>query len=154
MRIMNLAIAPLFALSFLGCSVPETQTEDLALRSAQIRACDLEDDASVTADLDADIHACSADDTKKTTICHIPPGNPSNAHTLCIGNAAVKAHVEHHGDTLGPCATEAPCEPPVDGGEGGEGGGSGSGSGGGSGSGSGGGDGSGSGSGSGGIVVG
>jgi uncharacterized membrane protein YgcG len=150
---MNLAIAPLFALSFLGCSVPETQSEDLALRSAQIRACDLEDDASVTEDLDADIRACGADDTKKTTICHIPPGNPDNAHTLCVGNAAVKAHVEHHGDTLGPCATEVPCEPPVDdGGNGGSGDGSGSGSGDGSGSGSG--DGSGSGSGSGGLVIG
>ena len=141
MRIMNLALAPLFALSFLGCSVPETQSADLALRSAQIRACDLEDDVSVTEDLDADIHACSPDSTKKTTICHIPPGNPDNAHTLCVGNAAVAAHVEHHGDALGPCAVEAPCEPPDDDDGGGDGGGSG------------GGDGSGSGSGSGGIVI-
>lgn len=38
------------------------------------------------------------------TICHIPPGNPSNAHTITVGAAAVSAHL-NHGDTLGACAT-------------------------------------------------
>jgi hypothetical protein len=36
------------------------------------------------------------------TICHIPPGNPANAHTLTVGEPAVKAHLRH-GDTLGSC---------------------------------------------------
>jgi len=39
---------------------------------------------------------------KKVTICHIPPGNPENAHTLKIGAPAVRAHLAH-GDYLGPC---------------------------------------------------
>ncbi len=36
------------------------------------------------------------------TICHIPPGNPDNKHTISIGQSAVKAHLGH-GDTLGDC---------------------------------------------------
>jgi hypothetical protein len=49
-----------------------------------------------------DARACDPADTKKTTVCHIPPGNPSNEHTICVGNAAVPAHMAH-GDVLGSC---------------------------------------------------
>ena len=49
-----------------------------------------------------DPRACDPADTKKTTICHIPPGNPANAHTLCVGNPAVPAHLAH-GDFVGSC---------------------------------------------------
>lgn len=38
----------------------------------------------------------------KVTICHIPPGNPANAHTITVGASAVKAHLAH-GDYVGPC---------------------------------------------------
>ena len=38
----------------------------------------------------------------QTTVCHIPPGNPAQAHTLTVGNAAVQAHLAH-GDYVGPC---------------------------------------------------
>jgi ferric-dicitrate binding protein FerR (iron transport regulator) len=38
----------------------------------------------------------------KVTICHRPPGNPGNAHTITVGAPAVPAHLGH-GDTLGPC---------------------------------------------------
>lgn len=40
----------------------------------------------------------------KETICHYPPGNPANAHTIEVGKGAVKAHLKH-GDTIGPCLT-------------------------------------------------
>ena len=36
------------------------------------------------------------------TICHIPPGNPSNAQTITVNASAVNAHL-NHGDTLGAC---------------------------------------------------
>jgi hypothetical protein len=39
----------------------------------------------------------------KVTICHIPPGNPDNRHTITVGESAVAAHIQNHGDTLGPC---------------------------------------------------
>ncbi len=38
------------------------------------------------------------------TVCHVPPGEPENAHTIRIGAAAVSTHLEH-GDYLGPCVT-------------------------------------------------
>ncbi len=38
----------------------------------------------------------------KVVICHIPPGNPSNAQTITVSAAAVSAHLSH-GDTLGAC---------------------------------------------------
>ncbi len=80
-----------------------------------------------------DPRACDPADTKKTTVCHIPPGNPANAHTICVGNAAVPAHI-NHGDFIGTCS----CAGGGSGGSGGGGGGTGSGGGGGGGSGGGG----------------
>jgi hypothetical protein len=46
----------------------------------------------------------SADDQYggKVVLCHVPPGNPGNAHTIMVGQAAVAAHLAH-GDYLGPC---------------------------------------------------
>jgi hypothetical protein len=41
----------------------------------------------------------------KVDICHIPPGNPGNAHTISISESALPAHLAH-GDTLGPCPDE------------------------------------------------
>jgi len=38
----------------------------------------------------------------KVVICHIPPGNPGNQHTIEVGQPAVSAHLAH-GDTLGSC---------------------------------------------------
>jgi hypothetical protein len=41
--------------------------------------------------------------TTKVTLCHIPPGNPANMHTITVGEPAVQAHLGH-GDKLGACA--------------------------------------------------
>jgi len=38
----------------------------------------------------------------KVDVCHIPPGNPANAHTITISENALSAHLDH-GDHLGPC---------------------------------------------------
>src|SRR5438552_838143 len=86
------------------------------LREAALAACHLDDG---TVDVNADLHACDPGSVKKTTICHIPPGNPANAHTICVGNAAVPAHLNNHGDSIGPCKTETPCPPPPPTGSGG-----------------------------------
>ena len=42
-------------------------------------------------------HKCNS-----VILCHIPPGNPGNAHTISVGFSAVPAHLAH-GDYLGPC---------------------------------------------------
>ena len=44
----------------------------------------------------------STDVSAKVTLCHVPPGNPSNAQTIVLGRAAVSAHLAH-GDYLGEC---------------------------------------------------
>src|SRR5215831_11098400 len=121
----TLAIASIFAASLLGCATTQPgdsdPTDSTDQWSAAVRACHLEHDPSINRDVD--MHACASDNTKKTTICHIPPGNPSNAHTICVGNAAVPAHVTNHGDSIGACVNEPPCQPPTgNGGTGGSGG--------------------------------
>jgi hypothetical protein len=58
----------------------------------------------------------------KLTICHVPPGNPANAHTITVGEPAWEAHMRNHdGDSLGPCeaaggALDAGVDAGVDGG--------------------------------------
>ena len=39
------------------------------------------------------------------TVCHIPPGNPNNAHTIIVGASAVSDHLDH-GDYLGECTDD------------------------------------------------
>jgi hypothetical protein len=39
----------------------------------------------------------------KVSICHIPPGNPSNFHTISVSENAVQGHLDH-GDLVGPCS--------------------------------------------------
>lgn len=40
---------------------------------------------------------------EKYTVCHRPPGNPDNAHTIHVGSkSALEAHLAH-GDERGPC---------------------------------------------------
>lgn len=66
-----------------------------------------------TAGSDPDLdRSCPVGSTKKTTICHVPPGNPLNAHTLCVGTPSVEAHLAH-GDYLGACRPILECEPPA-----------------------------------------
>ena len=43
---------------------------------------------------------------EKVTICHFPPGNPVNAHTITVGSPAVAAHLAH-GDSEGDCESES-----------------------------------------------
>jgi hypothetical protein len=54
---------------------------------------------------------CSS--AKKSLVCHIPPGNPANAHSICIGNPAVAPHVTHHHDGVGACAPGTPGDIPI-----------------------------------------
>lgn len=47
------------------------------------------------------------EDTVKVTVCHIPPGNEANRHSLVISRSALKAHLAH-GDKEGPCEEAKP----------------------------------------------
>lgn len=41
-------------------------------------------------------------DEARVTVCHIPPGNPANAHEITVGESSVGSH-ERHGDYQGTC---------------------------------------------------
>src|SRR3972149_2208278 len=43
---------------------------------------------------------------KKINVCHFPPGNSDNAHTINISVNAVKVHLAHVGDYLGECESD------------------------------------------------
>ena len=47
----------------------------------------------------------------KVLICHIPLGNPANAHNICVAAAAVIVHEAQHGDTIGGCQSEVRVAP-------------------------------------------
>ncbi len=47
---------------------------------------------------------------QKITICHIPPGNPANAHSITVSINALDAHLAH-GDFVGSCNPATPPPP-------------------------------------------
>lgn len=47
--------------------------------------------------------AAQAAPAQKVKVCHIPPGNPSNFHTITISDNALAAHLGH-GDLAGSCS--------------------------------------------------
>lgn len=49
---------------------------------------------------------------KKVIVCHSPPENPANKHTLEIGESALSAHLAH-GDTVGVCIGGLPTSAPA-----------------------------------------
>lgn len=44
----------------------------------------------------------SAAPASRVDVCHIPPGNPGNFHTIRVSENALSAHLSH-GDVLGSC---------------------------------------------------
>ncbi len=42
---------------------------------------------------------------QKLELCHVPPGDPSDAHTITVGLRAAESHLANHDDNLGPCVT-------------------------------------------------
>lgn len=92
---MSTAIRPslsIFAALFLaGCGNPGSS----AVSADQMRA----EAASQAAD------ECSAN-PQKILVCHVPPGNPDNWHTICISENAVQTHQDHHGDAIGATCEE------------------------------------------------
>lgn len=83
----------------LGCGGPGQESSPTQPAVSQMA---IEDDGVVT-----------RSGVEKVTICHIPPGNPDNAHTITVGAPAVPAHIAEHGDTIGPCPEPTPTPSPT-----------------------------------------
>lgn len=57
--------------------------------------------------------SCGVPVGSKQTVCHIPPGNASNQHTISIHSSQVENHIAH-GDVAGPCVgSENSPAPPI-----------------------------------------
>ena len=53
-------------------------------------------------EIENELESNETDERNKVTLCHIPPGNENAAHTIVVGEPAVRAHLAH-GDYLGAC---------------------------------------------------
>lgn len=58
------------------------------------------------ATITADKFAKDAGGGDKKAVCHRPPGNPGNAHTLFLPASAISAHIGH-GDSMGECKPDS-----------------------------------------------
>lgn len=95
LRSQVVSLALLAALPFaVGCG-PEVSAREAALAGER---------AALGAVADAHVDAGTVA-TDKVAVCHIPPGNPANAHTIVVGEPALSAHLRH-GDVLGACGGE------------------------------------------------
>jgi len=79
---------------------PNTSHADVLFQAMSKLTLVLAMTVALTGALALDTGLAHAD--KRVTVCHVPPGNGANAHTLSIGEASVGAHLAH-GDQLGPC---------------------------------------------------
>lgn len=93
------AVALLGAFLAVGCGAQQQQQDDSTLNvtgtESQPLTIDLEDGGTAL--------GCP---TEKSLICHVPPGNPVNEHTICVGTPAVDAHLGHHPDYQGECSND------------------------------------------------
>ena len=92
---VGLSVA-LGALVWVGCGGQEEDTtQNLTGTESQPLTSTSEDGGTV--------YSCPPE---KALVCHVPPGNPANAHTICVGKPAVKAHLKNHPDSEGSCDGE------------------------------------------------
>ncbi|MGB7293788.1 MAG: hypothetical protein WBD99_16595 [Thermodesulfobacteriota bacterium] len=63
----------------------------------------------VTAIMPKFIEETSAGEKVKVVVCHVPPDDPDNAHTIEITESALPDHLAH-GDVEGMCCEESTCD--------------------------------------------
>jgi len=97
------------SLSYLWSNGETTQSITVCDQSSTTYTVTITDTAGCTAtdSVMVTVIDVSCEPNGKVLVCHIPPGNPANAHTICIGAPAVAAHLAH-GCTLGPCTSSPP----------------------------------------------
>lgn len=112
----------ILALATSGCGKAEFSSSDgsLSNKSAAVSLEDAAEHPVLVDDFDDD-GACNPAKSHKVLVCHVPPGNPANRHTICIGKPALQAHLRLHiahsdpnvRDTIGPCPgdDDGPGEP-------------------------------------------
>jgi hypothetical protein len=100
----RLSVICAVTLALYSCGGDRASSPTASNPAAAVQAADTNNDGSVSAQ--------AAE--PKVTICHVPPGNPDNAHTITIGAPAVPAHLANHdGDAVGPCPEPTPTPSPT-----------------------------------------
>jgi len=107
MGFAKLAILPIIG-SFLmvGCMVDPEEAASEETLSEESQGLDTTGLGYSYDEYDDPKYACGpySAGVGKVPICHVPPGNPGNAHTICIGKPAVYAHLKNHPhDKYGEC---------------------------------------------------
>jgi hypothetical protein len=103
---------PAYNYSWSNGAVGSTQTvcptvsTDYTVTVVDQNGCTASDEVSVCV-IDVRCYAGNSGN-QKVEMCHIPPGNPGNAHTICIDASAVPAHLAH-GCLLGDCSEANDC---------------------------------------------
>ncbi len=92
----------------LSLTVNPTETTNYILTATDANGCVASDQVTVCV-VDIAVPGKKGKPSKKVYICHIPSGNPSNAHTISVSVNAVADHLAH-GDLLGPCGTPQSCD--------------------------------------------
>lgn len=103
MKIKNLGWVPVIGAMVFALSACGSDSTSSSTPAAATAAADPNEDGG---------NATAQAAVPKVTICHIPPGNPDNAHSITVGAPAVPAH-RAHGDPLGPCPTPSPTPTPT-----------------------------------------
>jgi hypothetical protein len=84
-----------------NAAVQPSATTTYTVTVTDDRGCSVTDQVTVTVE---NVDCSNNDNNQKVNVCHIPPGNPSNAHNICISVNAVETHFDNHGDLIGSCS--------------------------------------------------
>lgn len=91
-----------------GVAVAPTATTNYSVTVRDASGCVRTDELEVRVE---DVTACHPSG-RKVNVCHVPPGNPANAHNICINQSAVGAHIgAHGGDYYGSCTNSSASNP-------------------------------------------
>ncbi|MBI4142213.1 hypothetical protein HY484_04770, partial [Candidatus Woesearchaeota archaeon] len=86
--------------------IPQYMQENLDAEKSSTRS------GGITQQGVGNIPGRQAAESDKITICHVPPGNPENTHTITISKSALETHLAH-GDSVGECKEDSKKKAPV-----------------------------------------
>ncbi|HEX4924524.1 MAG TPA: hypothetical protein VFV50_10575 [Bdellovibrionales bacterium] len=102
----------LLTLSFIACSQASFENQPSQVLSPRVSVEEGMNDAVVLS------HCDCGEGGRKVRICHVPPGNPENAHTICISRSALQKHLDNHEADNGDSDYMGACGDPDDGDDG------------------------------------
>lgn len=84
-----------------NAAVQPSATTTYTVTVTDDRGCTVTDQVTVIVE---NVDCSNNNNNQKVNVCHIPPGNPANAHNICVSVNALAAHMNNHGDLIGSCS--------------------------------------------------